>query len=146
MECRQLSMEDAPQIAAVIRDAFSGPPWCEDWSDAERLAQYVREGMDGENALAFGLADGDNLAAVALGHVRHWYNRVEYILEDFCVCQRYQGCGTGAALMNGVKNACRALAIDEIGLRTRRDAGAYHFYEKQGFTVQEQDVYFAQKL
>lgn len=102
--------------------------------------------MDGENALAFGLADGEGLAAVALGHVRHWHNRVEYILEDFCVCQRCQGQGSGAELMTAVKNACRDLAIDEIGLRTRRDAGAYHFYEKQGFAVQEKDVYFTQKL
>lgn len=96
------------------RDAFAGPPWGEDWNDAQRLTQYVREGMDGENALAFGLADGEGLAAVALGHVRHWHNRVEYILEDFCVCQRCQGQGSGAELMTAVKNACRDLAIDEI--------------------------------
>lgn len=146
MEFKRLTMEDVPLVAAVIRDAFAGPPWGEDWNDAQRLTQYVREGMDGENALAFGLADGEGLAAVALGHVRHWHNRVEYILEDFCVCQRCQGQGSGAELMTAVKNACRDLAIDEIGLRTRRDAGAYHFYEKQGFAVQEKDVYFKQKL
>ena len=120
MEFKRLTMEDVPLVAAVIRDAFAGPPWGEDWNDAQRLTQYVREGMDGENALAFGLADGEGLAAVALGHVRHWHNRVEYILEDFCVCQRCQGQGSGAELMTAVKNACRDLAIDEIGLRTRR--------------------------
>ena len=96
MEFKRLTMEDVPLVAAVIRDAFAGPPWGEDWNDAQRLTQYVREGMDGENALAFGLADGEGLAAVALGHVRHWHNRVEYILEDFCVCQRCQGQGSGA--------------------------------------------------
>ena len=59
MEFKRLTMEDVPLVAAVIRDAFAGPPWGEDWNDAQRLTQYVREGMDGENALAFGLADGE---------------------------------------------------------------------------------------
>ena len=53
MEFKRLTMEDVPLVAAVIRDAFAGPPWGEDWNDAQRLTQYVREGMDGENALAF---------------------------------------------------------------------------------------------
>lgn len=55
MEFKRLTMEDVPLVAAVIRDAFAGPPWGEDWNDAQRLTQYVREGMDGENALAFAL-------------------------------------------------------------------------------------------
>lgn len=146
MQFVQLNLAASSLVAALIRDAFAGAPWCEDWSDEVRLLQYVREGLDGENALAYGFVENDGLAAVAMGHVRHWHNRTEFIIEDFCVCQRHQGHGTGAALMAQVKEACRRLDIDEIGLRTRRDAGAYHFYEKQGFTVQEQDVYFTQKL
>ena len=49
MEFKRLTMEDVPLVAAVIRDAFAGPPWGENWNDAQRLTQYVREGMDGEN-------------------------------------------------------------------------------------------------
>ncbi len=146
METRRLSKKDAAQVAEVIGDAFSGPPWHEDWSNAERLAQYVDEGLDGANALAFGLFQDELLVAVAMGRVRHWHNRVEFILEDVCVRQAQQGRGLGTILLSKVEEACRALAIDEIGLRTRQDAGAYHFYEKQGFTVQEMDVYFTKKL
>ena len=41
MEFKRLTMEDVPLVAAVIRDAFAGPPWGEDWNDAQRLTQYV---------------------------------------------------------------------------------------------------------
>lgn len=146
MEIVRLHKEDAAAVAEVVRDAFASPPWCEDWSDEARLMQYVNEGLDGENMLAFGLREDGRLIAVAMGHVRHWHNRVEFMIEDFCVCQAWQGRGTGSALMKAVKDACRALAIDEIGLRTRRDAGAFHFYAKQGFAVLENDVYYSQKL
>lgn len=143
MQVRSLTAADEPQIAAVIRDAFSAPPWCEDWSDEARLLQYVHEGMDGAGALAFGLGDERQLVAVIMGHVRHWYNRVEYIIEDVAVRREYQGRGLGKLLMTQVLAACQALGIDEAGLRTRRDAAAYAFYQKLGFQEQEKDVYFS---
>lgn len=143
MQVRSLTAADEPQIAAVIRDAFSAPPWCEDWSDEARLLQYVHEGMDGAGALAFGLGDERQLVAVIMGHVRHWHNRVEYIIEDVAVRREYQGRGLGKLLMTQVLAACQALGIDEAGLRTRRDAAAYAFYQKLGFQEQEKDVYFS---
>lgn len=146
MEVKRLSQNDASQIASVLRDAFAGSPWHEDWSNVERLARYVDEGLDGANALAFGLFQDELLVAVAMGRVRHWHNRVEFILEDVCVRQAQQGRGFGSLLLTQIKEACRILAIDEIGLRTRCDADAYHFYKKQGFVVQEKDVYFTYKI
>ncbi len=146
MQVKTLTVADEPQIAAVIRDAFSAPPWCEDWSDEVRLLQYVHEGMDGAGALAFGLDDGQQLVAVVMGHVRHWHNRVEYIIEDVAVRREHQGRGLGKLLMTQTLAACRTLGIDEAGLRTRRDAAAYAFYRKLGFQEQEKDVYFSLQL
>ena len=146
MHIKPLDMKDIAACMALIRDAFSCPPWQEDWSDDKRLQAYAHEALDGENALAFGLYDDEKLVAAALGHVRHWHNRREYIIEDFCVAVAYQSKGCGSLLMQEVKKICRAQNIDEIGLRTRRDAPAYRFYQKQGFAEQENDVYFSLKL
>lgn len=146
MRFERVDQRDCVAIAAVIGDAFSGPPWNEDWSDEARLLQYVGEGLEGSNALAFALADGQEFAAVVMGHVRHWYNRTEYIIEDVAVRRVQQGCGLGTTLMTQVLLASRELGVDEVGLRTRRDAAAYNFYQKLGFSEQEKDVYFAKRI
>lgn len=146
MRFERVDQRDCAAIAAVIRDAFSGPPWNEDWSDESRLLQYVGEGLEGSNALAFALADGQEFAAVVMGHVRHWHNRTEYIIEDVAVRREQQGCGLGTMLMTQVLSASRELGVDEVGLRTRRDAAAYNFYQKLGFSEQEKDVYFAKRI
>ena len=146
MRFQRVDEGDCAAIAAVIGDAFSGPPWNEDWSDEARLLQYVGEGLAGSNALAFALADGTELAAVVMGHVRHWHNRVEYIIEDVAVRRAQQSRGLGTALLTQALAAARALGVDEAGLRTRRDAAAYEFYQKLGFSEQEKDVYLAKKI
>lgn len=146
MAVQRLTMADSVQIGAVIRDAFSGLPWQEDWHDDARLLQYVHEGMDGIGALAFGFFEEQRLVAVVMGHVRHWHNRVEYIIEDVAVCRDHQGRGLGKMLMTQVLARCRTMGINEAGLRTRRDAGAFVFYQQLGFQEQDNDVYFSIKL
>lgn len=145
MEFVRLSLADASRVAALVADAFAAPPWSEVWPP-ERALVYAREGLDGGNMLGFALADGEQLAALVMGHVRHWHNRTEWILEDVCVGSAYQGQGHGGALLEMAVEAAQALGIDEIGLRTRRDAPAYHFYQKHGFMELEKDVYFSRKL
>lgn len=141
----QISIEDAPRVAQLIAAAFAVPPWCEEWEAARALA-YAREGLDGANALAFALAEGETLCALAMGHVRHWHDRTELILEDVCVHPERQGHGLGGQMLEETAAAAKRLAIDEIGLRTRRDAAAYRFYQKHGFAVLEKDVYLSRKL
>lgn len=107
MEFKRLTMEDVPLVAAVIRDAFAGPPWGEDWNDAQRLTQYVREGMDGENALAFGLADGEGLARWQLGPCAALAQTVSNISSRISVSASAVRDRAAARADDGGENACR---------------------------------------
>lgn len=56
------------------------------------------------------------------------------LLDDLVVDRAMRGRGTGAALMAGVLDACRAARIARVTLNSDADNNAAHrFYERSGF-------------
>ena len=130
---RELTMADEGEIFTVIRTAFAVPPWDDDWKDAASFHPYCLDILGNANSLGFGLWDGSRLAALALGRLKHWFNGVEYCIDDLCVHPAYQGQGVGSALLGRVCAYARAQGFREVALLTRRNAPAYGFYLKNGF-------------
>ena len=114
---RVLTMADEGEIFAVVRAAFAAPPWNEDWKDAASFHLYLKDILGNANSLAFGLWEGERLAALALGRLKHWP----------------QGRGVGSALLQHIYAYACAQGFREVALLTRRNAPAYGFYLKNGF-------------
>ena len=130
---RVLTMTDEGEIFAVVRAAFAAPPWNEDWKDAASFHLYLKDILDNANSLAFGLWEGERLAALALGRLKHWPHGVEYDIDDFCTHPAHQGRGVGSALLQHIYAYACAQGFREVALLTRRNAPAYGFYLKNGF-------------
>ena len=63
---RELTMADEGDIFAAVRAAFAAPPWNEAWERAD-FRRYLQDILGNENSLGFGLFEGEQLAALALG-------------------------------------------------------------------------------
>lgn len=129
---RELTMADEGDIFAAVRAAFAAPPWNEAWERAD-FRRYLQDILGNENSLGFGLFEGEQLAALALGRLKHWPRGVEYDIDDFCVHPAWQGRGVGSALLERIWECARARGFCEVALLTRRDAPAHGFYQKNGF-------------
>ena len=79
---RELTMADEGDIFAAVRAAFAAPPWNEAWERAD-FHRYLQDILGNENSLGFGLFEGGQLAALALGRLKHWPRGVEYDIDDF---------------------------------------------------------------
>ena len=77
---RKLNISDAFVVQRLIGEIFSAPPWNDDWK-AEELRAYTAELLGGGTALCFGLFDRTELAGIALGRTKTWWEGKEYILE-----------------------------------------------------------------
>ena len=99
MMLKVLGMAHEQAVKGLIRDAFSAEPWCDRWEDEDVFHSYILDVMGNQNSLALGLFSEDVLIGISLGRLRHWYNGIEYCIDDLCIASEHQGQGFGSLWM-----------------------------------------------
>ncbi len=133
MEFRQLTPEYFEEIKVFFRDVFTNEPWNDDWSDDAQLSMYITELICSGNSLTYAMFDGEEMIALSMGHIKHWYSGTEYYIEELCVRTDLQGKGIGTAFVEHIENALREMGLNHIFLQTDKDMPAYEFYLRRGF-------------
>lgn len=146
MQLKPIGMDQLSEIQAVIEDAFSAEPWQDDWHDRQQFDRYIADLVNQPNALALGLFEDDLLVAISLGRVIHWFEGTQYRIDDLGVRTEKQGTGMGSLLLKKIEAYAIENGICSISLKTNRQAAAYRFYLKNGFTEYSDDVYFEKQL
>lgn len=146
MELIRLSVEDKERIKELFISVFTKEPWNDDWSNEEQLEHYIMELIGNPNSLALGYVDGSELVAMALGHIKHWYEATELYIDELCVRGEMQGKGIGGQFLSEMENYLQSHDINAIFLLTERDVPAYGFYQKQGFCELESNVAFVKGI
>ena len=122
-----------PQMAELFRDAFSGEPWNDNWSDTEQLMEYMKDISKAYSQLNYGLLIDGRLVGMSVGKIKHWWEGTEYAIDEICVSPAYQGQGLGSKFLSLIESAIREKGLGGIFLQTDNDKPAYRFYHKNGF-------------
>lgn len=146
MELVKLSISDKSEVKTFFREVFTKEPWNDDWSNEEQLENYIVDLIGNSNSLTLAYFDGDQLVALAMGHIRHWYSATEYYIDEFCVKTQLQGQGIGGKFINAIEEYLIGHDIKAIFLLTEKDVPAYQFYRKYGFEEHENNVAFGKWL
>lgn len=133
MEFVKLSADDLSRIKKLFTAVFTREPWKDDWSDEAQLDQYLIDLIGCPNSLTLAFAEGEELIALAMGRVKHWYQGTEYYIDELCVKTEKQGQGIGGRFVSEIEAYLKRNGITGIFLLTDRDVPAYAFYQKQGF-------------
>ena len=145
MELKRLTIRDRKMITELFTDVFTNEPWNDDWSDTEQLNAYITDLTGQSYSLTLGYFDGDRLAGLSMGYIKHWYSGTEYIINEFCADRKMQGKGTGSESMNAIEAYLSENGISQIFLLTDKDVPAYSFYQKNGFMELNGNVAFSKK-
>ena len=145
MELRKLTVADREIITELFRDVFTNEPWNDDWSDEDQLYAYITDLTGQSYSLTFGFFDGDQLVALSMGYIKHWYSGTEYIINELCVDRKRQGQGIGSSFLKAIEEYLSENGISQIFLLTDRNVPAYQFYLKNGFQEQAGNVAFAKR-
>ncbi len=143
---KKITSERECEIKKIIREAFAAPPWCDDWKDESVFSQYLADIMGNANSLCFGLYDGEKLIALVTGRLKHWFDGIEYNIDDVCVSPEYQGKGVGSALMSEIEKYAEEHDFKMLSLLTYRHAPAYKFYVKNDFEEKEGRVFLIKDI
>lgn len=142
MELVKLDRSNKNEIKNFFREVFTKEPWNDDWSNEEQLENYILDLIGNNNSLTLAYVDGGKLAALAMGHIRHWYSATEYYIDELCVKTQLQGQGIGTSFINAVEKYLREHEIGAMFLLTEKDVPAYEFYKKHGFEEHKNNVAF----
>lgn len=146
MELRVLTNANLEELTKLFSSVFTAEPWRDDWSDAEQLRQYILDLTGNRNSLTLCYFDGNEMIGLAMGHIRHWYEGTEYMIDELCVRTDRQGQGIGTAFLRDMEDYLRRLGIRHIFLLTERTVPAYHFYQKNGFYELRDNAALAREL
>lgn len=141
MQLKTLSSENKKEVMEIIKEAFAAEPWNDNWDDIDIFNKYITDITENANSLSLGIFDGGILAGLALGRLKHWFYGIEYCIDDLCIKTAYQGKGTGSEFIGLLKEYAEKHDFSKISLKTSKKASAYHFYQKNGFTESEDDVF-----
>lgn len=146
MELRKLNIADKDEIKLFFCNVFTKEPWNDDWSNEEQLDNYIVDLIGNPNSLTLAYYDNNELVAITMGHIKHWYSATEYFIDEFCVKTELQGHGIGGKFVDAIEKYLKRHDITAIFLLTDRDVPAYEFYKKHGFKEHENNVAFGKKL
>ena len=146
MELRVLTDANLEELTALFASVFTAAPWHDDWSEAEQLRQYILDLTDNRNSLTLGYYDGNEMIGLSMGHIRHWYEGTEYMIDELCVRTDCQGRGVGTAFLRDMEAFLRQRGMKHIFLLTERTVPAYRFYRKNGFIELKDNVALSRRL
>lgn len=135
--------EQAKQFFVAV---FSKEPWNDDWSDKEQLDKYIKELVEQDHSLVFGLFDGEEMVGLSMGYAFHWYSGTEYYIKELCIKTEAQGRGLGTRFLGLMEKALVEKGIHQIFLQTDRNVPACDFYKKNGFFECEDIVSLAKRF
>ena len=143
---KRLDINDREGVKKLFLSVFTISPWYDDWSDENQLNAYLTDLMGQSNSLTYGLFENDNLIAVSMGRIKHWYTGTEYCIDEFCVKTDMQGQGIGSHFLKEIETAIKEIGLIQIYLQTDIDVKAFDFYIKNGFIHLQDTVSLAKEV
>ncbi|MHB1317178.1 MAG: GNAT family N-acetyltransferase [Anaerolineae bacterium] len=143
-----ITESDLPNCAALLIDAYNGPPWEQHWqpdsalrylSELFHMPRFVGWALRDAAAGARGAGDPGSgaLAACTFCHERTWWNADEVFIDELYVARAHQRQGHGARLLAQIETHVREHGLAGVTLLTNRYMPAPAFYEAHGYALGE---------
>lgn len=142
---KRLNKENEEKIKKLFYEVFTKEPWYDDWHDIEMSSLYIKELTQAFNSLALGLYLDNNLIGISLGSIMHFYEEIQYRIDELCIAYKYQNKGYGSSFMKMIDEYCLKERISYIILSAEREYQAFNFYLKNNFKEAKQNVMLYKK-
>jgi len=134
------------EMKKLFLDVFSNEPWFDKW-ERNQLDLYMKDLTENTNSLSFAIFDeNEELIGCSLGYIFNWWQGREYFIKEFFISRKNQSQGAGSTFLTLMKEKLRDEGVQHITLATEKTVPAYHFYQKNGFTVLEDSAFLVTRV
>jgi aminoglycoside 6'-N-acetyltransferase I len=146
MKVSILKKDDYKDMKRLFLDVFSNEPWFDKWN-IKQLDLYMKDLTENSNSLSLALYDEkEELIGCSLGYIYNWWEGREYFIKEFFISRKIQSQGAGSTFLSLINDRLRVEDVQHITLNTEKTVPAYHFYQKNGFSVLENSAFLVKKV
>ena len=143
---RKMVLEDLDACTELFIRVFSNEPWHDEWKSFYHARTYLEDFTKMPRFIGFVAEKDEQVVAMAMGHVRKWWQGDEYFIYELCVDTSNQRTGVGTKLMREIKDMLRKEDVGFITLLTERDIPAEAFFKKNGFNESNTNLFMFTKV
>jgi aminoglycoside 6'-N-acetyltransferase I len=146
MKVSILQPSNHEDMKKLFLDVFSNDPWLDKWN-SNQLDLYMKDLTENNNSLSLALFDEkEELIGCSLGYIFNWWEGREYFIKEFFISRKKQSQGAGSTFLTLIKERLRVEDVQHITLATEKTVPAYHFYQKNGFSVLEDSAFLVKRV
>lgn len=90
--------EDLDECAAMYADAFTSPPWNQNWSHSAAF-ERLKSLYNGENSVSYKAFDQERICGFVIGEVEQWNASQLFLIKELCVAAPQQRKGIGRQIV-----------------------------------------------
>ena len=139
-----LTARNLDECAFLFMQAFSGEPWCEDWT-LGAARERLREILGTPGAVGLACVD-EKVIGVVAGYWERSIRGSGFYLKEMCVDSEWQHQGIGIRLLRQLEYRLKQSGVEHVYLLTRRNGPAEAFYAASGFRTSERTALMARNL
>ena len=143
MKIRRAVLKDFDKMAKLIDKEYSKPPYNEPWGKKNALKTFNHFNKVGE---IFILVDSNRIIGFIISRNEQYNKGSSTMIEDLVIDSDFQNKGYGKLLVNYLEDKSKKKKIKGIWLMASKDAPAFHFYKKMGYTLNKKTVLFYKDL
>ena len=144
-QIRRYKDEDLKACAAVLKEAFRGEPWRENWS-SDLADARIQELMCSPLSMGYVFVEDDKIIGAAFGRRCTYLHGMEFFIDEMFVVPPFQRTGIGSSLIKFMANDLWDMGFVDIVLNTEREYPSEMFYLKNGFRHRPKVVFLAKDL
>lgn len=131
MLIRLASEEDLAACGVIYADAFTGPPYDEEWAPTKASAMLA-ELLAKDPESCWCAEDDGQVSGFAFCTT---FGKFRALIQEFAVHPRIQKSGIGTALMKHILSEFQSRGIQSAELVVNKHAPAFDFYRRFGFSM-----------
>ncbi len=134
-----LTAENMQQCINLYMNVFTKKPWNEPWTE-KSARERLTDLLNTPKFMGYLFYDQGELIGMIAGHAKKSYSGMTFYVAELCVSASAQGKGYGSAILSRFENELQRHDINSLYLLTATGGAAQAFYERNGYTVNDQRV------
>ncbi len=134
-----LTGENMQQCINLYMNVFTKKPWNEPWTE-KSARERLTDLLNTPKFMGYLFYDQGDLIGMIAGHAKKSYSGMTFYVAELCVSASVQGKGYGSAILSRFENELLRHNINSLYLLTATGGAAQAFYERNGYTVNDQRV------
>ncbi len=142
---QKCNIENIERYGEIYAKAFSGEPWNDAW-EVEDAIIHVRELLESKTAYGLECVVDGEIAGFILGTSMMFHYGRSFDLNDLAVHPDYQRQGLAKKLLDQLLLDLKEMKMSDVHLITAGEGVLPVFYEKYGFTKENEVILMGKEL